>query len=64
MKKAIHIVNLKKKEKGYVTVLFFILYSISVHVGSPKYNMICLQSPKSSEFAFFNSGQQSLTMFI
>jgi len=28
--------------------------------------MICLKTPKSSEFAFFltNSGQKSVTMFI
>jgi len=26
--------------------------------------MICLKSPKSSEFAKKNSGQKSLTMFI
>jgi len=55
----------KSKKKGYVTILLFILYSIWVHVGSPKYKMICLKSPKSSEFAiFFNSGQKSLTKFI
>ena len=32
----------------------------------PKYKMICLKSPKSSEFAiiFKNSGQNSLTMLI
>ena len=34
-------------------VLLFILYSIWVHVESPKYKMICLNSPKSSEFAIF-----------
>ena len=43
-----------KRNKVYVTVvtvLLFILYSIWVHVESPKYKMICLKSPKSSEFA-------------
>ena len=64
MKKGIHIVNLKKsKTKVYVTVLLFILYSIWVHIESPKYKMICLKSPKSSEFAknnYKNSGQKSL----
>jgi len=62
MKKGIHIMNPKK---AYVTVLLFILYSIWVHVESPKYKMICLKSPNSSEFAIFltNSGQKSLTMF-
>ena len=51
--------NPKKQKKVYVTVLF-ILYSIEVHVYSPKYKMICLKSPKSSEFAIFltNSGQK------
>jgi len=35
-------------------------------VESPKHKMICLKSPKSSEFAVFltNRGQKSLTMFI
>ena len=64
MKKGIHIMN-KKNKKGYVTVLLLILYSIC---RSPKYKMICLKSPKSSEFAIFltntYSGQKSLTMFI
>jgi len=37
-----------------------------VNVESPKYKMICLKSPKSSEHAIFltNSGQKSFTMFI
>ena len=51
MKKSIHIIKQKKQKKVYVTVLLFILYSIWVHVESPKYKMICLKSPKSSEFA-------------
>jgi len=42
----------KKAKKVYVTVLLFILYPICVHVESPKYKLICLKSPKSSEFVF------------
>jgi len=45
MKKGIHIVNLNKQQQKYVTVLLFILYSLGVHVESPKYKMICLKSP-------------------
>jgi len=41
--------NPKKKKKVCVTVLLFIIYSISVHVESPKYKMICLK-PKACEF--------------
>ena len=44
MKKGIHIVNLNKQQQKYVTVLLFILYSLGVHVESPKYKMICLKS--------------------
>ena len=44
----------KSKKNVYVTVLLFILYSIGVHVERPKYKMICLKSPKSSEFAKTN----------
>ena len=53
-------------EKVHVTVLLFILYSIWVHLESPKYKMICLKSPKSSEFAIrlTNSGKISLTTLI
>ena len=52
----------KSKRKVYVTVLHFILYSIWVHVESPKYKT---SSPKSSDLAILtNSGQKSLTMFI
>ena len=56
----------KKAKKVYVTVLLFILYSIWVHVESPKYKMICLKLPKSSEFAIrlTNSGKISLTTLI
>ena len=54
--------NTKNAKKVYVTILPFILYSIWAHVESPKYQMICLKSPKSSEFA--NSGQKFLTLFI
>ena len=45
--------------------LFYIQYEFMT-VESPKYTMICLNSPKSSEFAIFltDSSQQSLTMFI
>jgi len=66
MKKGIHIMNPKKAKNVYVTVLLFILYSIWVHVESPKYKMICLSSSKSSEFAIVltNSGQKAITMFI
>jgi len=53
MKKGIHFVYLKKHKKVYVTVLLFILYPIRVHVESQKYKMICLKSPRSSEFAIF-----------
>ena len=45
------------------TSYFFILYSIWVRVESPKYKMICLISPKSSEFdkkKKANSGQKIL----
>ena len=31
----------------------FILYSIWVHVESPRYKPMCLESSKSSEFAIF-----------
>jgi len=51
MKKGIHVMNPKKPKKVRVTVLLFILYQIWVHVESQKYKMICLKSPKSSEFA-------------
>ena len=62
----IYIVNLKKQKKSICHWLLFIPYSIWVHVESPKYIMICLKSPKSSEFdiVLANSGQISLTMFI
>ena len=53
MKKVNRIVNLKKQKKVNVIVLLFILYSIGVHVESPKCKMICLKSPKFSEFDFF-----------
>jgi len=53
MKKDIHIVNLKMRNKVYVTVLLFTLYSIWVYVESSKYQMICLKSPKSSYLAIF-----------
>ena len=64
MKNGIDIMNPKKQNK--ITVLLFVLYSMWVHVESPKYKMICLKSPKSSEFAIKkkNSGQKSLTMLI
>ena len=46
--------NPKKQKKVYVTeLLFIILYSMWVHVESPKYTMICQKSPKSIAFAFF-----------
>ena len=53
-------------KKVYVTVLLVILYSKCVHVEGPKYIIICLKLPKSSEFAIVltNSGQKSLAMFI
>ena len=41
----------KISKEVYVTILRCILYSIWVHVESPKYKMVCLNSPKSSEFA-------------
>ena len=59
----IHIMNSKKQIKGCVSVLLFILYSIWVHVESPKYQTICHKSPKLSEFANFFK-QKSVTMFI
>ena len=63
MKNGIDIMNPKKQNK--ITVLLFVLYSMWVHVESPKYKMICLKSPKSSEFAIKkNSGQKSLSMLI
>ena len=47
------------EERVYVTVLLFILFLIRVHVESPKYKIVCLKLPKSSEFAIFltNRGQ-------
>jgi len=47
MRKGLYIVNLKKQNKVFVTVLIVILYSIRVHIESPNYKMICLKSPKS-----------------
>ena len=44
---------------------YFFLYSTGVHLESPKYKMIFLKSPKSSEYVFLtNRGQKSLSMFI
>jgi len=52
MKKGIHIVTLKKAKTCIRhRTTFVILYSILVHVESPKYIFICLKSAKSSEFA-------------
>ena len=52
MKKCLHIMNPKKQKNNvYVTVLLLFLYWIWVHVECPKYKMICLKSPKSSDFA-------------
>jgi len=67
MKKGIHIMIPNKHTNNvYVTVLHVIRYSIWVQVESPKYKMICLNSPKLSDLLPFltNSGQQSLPMFI
>ena len=63
LKKGIHVVYLKKQKEVYVTVLLFILYAIWVHVERSKYKMVCIKSPKSSEFALvlINSGHKSLT---
>ena len=44
----------KQAKKVYVTILLLILYSIWVHVVSPEYKMICLNSPKSIWFAIFS----------
>ena len=63
----INIIMNQKKKKDMSPYYFFILYSIWVHVESPKYRTICLKSPtKSSELAicFKNSGQKSLSMYI
>jgi len=39
--------------------------SILVHVESPKYKMICLKSPKSSEFAFcFNKQWSKILNYV
>ena len=57
MEKGVQIMNPKsKKEEEYMSPYYVLfLYSILVHVGSPKYKMIC---PKSSEFAILtNSGK-------
>ena len=52
MKKGIHSVYIKKiPKKVYITILLFILYSIGVHEENPKYKMVCLKSPNSSDFA-------------
>ena len=61
-KKGLLGVNLKKQKKVNVTVLIVFIYSIWIHVESSKYKMICLKSPKSSEFAICR--QKSLTMFM
>ena len=51
IKNGMFIMNPQKKQINvHVTVILFILYSIWVHVESSKYQMICLKSPKSSEF--------------
>jgi len=66
MKKGIHIMNPKKQNK-YMSPYYFLFYIQWAYVESPKYKMICLKSPKSSEIAVFfktNSGQKPLTMFI
>ena len=43
--------NPKKQKKVYVTILLFNLYSIWVHVESQIYELNCLKTLKSSEFA-------------
>ena len=50
MKKGIHIMNPKTHKTVRATVLLFILYSIGVHVESPKYKMICQNSPNQVHF--------------
>ena len=52
----------KEAKKVHVIVLLFILYSMRVDGESLKCKMICLISPKSSEFVIFltNSGQKIL----
>ena len=57
--------NPKKQKKVYVTILLFNLYSIWVHVESQIYELNCLKTLKSSEFAKKKKrGRKSLTMFI
>ena len=53
----------KSKTNVYVTVLLFILVSIWVHVESPKYKMVCIKSPKSSEFAKWINTQCSKILY-
>ena len=56
--------NPNKQRNVYVTVLRFILYSIWVHVESPKYKMFFLKSPKSSEFAFLNKQWSKILNYV
>jgi len=57
------IMNPKKQNKVYVTVLLFILYSIWVHVEIPKYKMICLNHQNQVNL-LKKRGQKSLSMFF
>ena len=48
------LIKQNKTKPVYATVLILILYSIWVHIESPKHNMICLKSPKSIWFAILS----------
>jgi len=65
MKKGIHIMNPKKQKKVYVTVIL-VLYSIFniTHVESPKYKIICLKSPNSSEIAKKNEQWSKILSYV
>ena len=42
-----------KKQTKYMPPYYFLFYIQWAYVESPKYKMICLKSPKSSEIAVF-----------
>jgi len=56
----------KKKQTTdhFIVLLFIISLIISVHVESPNYKMICLESPKSSELLFFNKQWSKILNYV
>ena len=48
-----------KKQNKYMSPYYFLFYIQWAYVESPKYKMICLKSPKSSEIAVFLNKQWS-----